>query len=369
MHYMQYLVHKFSLERVNMRKIVLIATAVTSIISAQVNDKEIANMFMLGFYGTSANDSAIKSDICKGLGGVIVFQKSPVNRNAAKNFTNANSLRTLTSDLKSCGTKPLIAVDQEGGVVQRIKFSYRYPKATTIAKMGHKRAYSIYYQMGKELKNLGLNLNLAPVVDLAINPNNRVIVKLGRSYGKRPADVINYAAAFIDAMHANGILTSIKHFPGHGSSLGDTHKGFVDVTNLWQKKELEPYKALKGTTDTVMVAHIFNRKLDSKYPASLSRNIVTNKLRGEIGYHGVVITDDLQMGAIAKHYSLASRIALAINAGDDILLFANQVHPKRVIKIEKLISIVRSLLNSGKISEVSIKNANARINTLKKGLN
>ena len=348
-----------------MRKIVLITTAVTSIISAQVSDKEIANMFMLGFYGTSSNDSAIKADICKGLGGVIVFQKSPVNRGVAKNFTNAGSLRALTSDLKSCGTKPLIAVDQEGGVVQRIKLTYKYPKASTVAKMGRKNAYATYYAMSKELNSLGVNLNLAPVVDLALNPKNRVIVKWGRSYGKRAANVINYAGAFIDAMHANGVLTSIKHFPGHGSSLGDTHKGFVDVTNLWKTKELEPYRALKNATDTVMVAHIFNKKLDPKYPASLSRRTVTGKLRGEIGYQGVVITDDLQMGAIAKHYSLANRIALAINAGDDILLFANQVHPKRVIKIEKLISIVRSLLKSGAIRETSIKNANARINALK----
>ena len=348
-----------------MRKIVLITTAVTSIISAQVSDKEIANMFMLGFYGTSSNDSAIKSDICKGLGGVIVFQKSPVNRGVAKNFTSANSLKALTNDLKSCGTKPLIAVDQEGGVVQRIKFSHTYPKASTISKMGTAKAKAIYSNMAQELHSVGINLDLAPVADIALNPRNKVIVKWGRSYGADANTVVAYDRVFINAMHKFGVATSLKHFPGHGSSLGDTHKGFVDVTTLWKEKELEPYKALKSETDTVMVAHIFNRHLDANYPASLSRKIVTGKLRGEIGYHGVVITDDLQMGAIAQHYSLASRIALAINAGDDILLFANQVHPKRVIKIEKLISIVHSLLKSGAVSEVSIKNANIRIQRLK----
>ena len=352
-----------------MRKIVLITTAVSSILSAQVADKEIANMFMLGFYGTSSNDSAIKADICKGLGGVIVFQKSPVNRNAAKNFTSANSLRALTSDLKSCGTKPLIAVDQEGGVVQRIKFSRTYPKASSIAKMGTAKAKVIYSNMASELSSVGVNLDLAPVADMALNPQNRVIVKWGRSYGEKASSVIAYDRAFINSMHKFGVATSLKHFPGHGSSLGDTHKGFVDVTNLWQAKELEPYKALKNETDTIMVAHIFNKHLDANYPASLSRKIVTGKLRGTIGYRGVVITDDLQMGAIAKHYSLANRIALAINAGDDILLFANQVHPKRVIKLNKLISIVRSLLNSGAISEASINAANTRINRLKQGLN
>ncbi len=348
-----------------MRKIVLITTAVSSILSAQVTDKEIANMFMLGFYGTSSNDSTIKSDICKGLGGVIVFQKSPINKSAVKNFNTASSLKALTTDLKSCATKPLIAVDQEGGVVQRIKFSQKYPKASSVAKMGTAKAKSIYSNMASELNSVGINLDLAPVADIALNPKNRVIVKWGRSYGKDPSTVIAYDRTFINAMHKFGVATSLKHFPGHGSSLGDTHKGFVDVTNLWQAKELEPYRALKNETDTIMVAHIFNKHLDANHPASLSYKVVTKLLRDKIGYHGVVITDDLQMGAIAKHYSLANAIALAINAGDDILLFANQVHPKRVIKIEKLISIVRSLLKNGKISETSIKNANTRINALK----
>ena len=352
-----------------MKKAILITTAITSIISAQVSDKEIANMFMLGFYGTSTNDSAIKTDVCKGLGGVIVFQKSPVNRGAVKNFSNASSLKALSSDLKSCGTKPLIAVDQEGGVVQRIKFARKYPKASSVSKMGTAKADKIYSSMAYELSSVGVNLDLAPVADIALNPNNKVIVKWGRSYGTTAKSVIAYDRAFINAMHKYGVATSLKHFPGHGSSLGDTHKGFVDVTNLWQAKELEPYRALKNETDTIMVAHIFNRKLDANYPASLSRKIVTGKLRGTIGYHGVVISDDLQMGAISKRYGLKQSIKLSINAGVDILLFANQVHPKRVIKLNRLISIVRSLLNSGAISEASIKAANTRINRLKRGLN
>jgi len=349
-----------------MKKLFLSSILASSLLFASVSNKEIANMFMLGFYGTASNSKSIVNDICsKGLGGVIIFQKSPVNRAKAKNFTTANDLKALTTQLKSCDTKPLIAVDQEGGVVQRIKLTRKYPKASTVATLGHKRAYAIYSQMGHELNSLGININLAPVVDLAINPNNRVIVKWGRSYGKNPVKVINYAGAFIDAMHANGVLTSIKHFPGHGSSLGDTHKGFVDVTNLWSKIELQPYQALKGSTDTVMVAHIFNKKLDTNYPASLSHKTVNGLLRRQIGFSGVVITDDLQMGAIAKHYSLANRIALAINAGDDILLFANQVHPNRVVKIERLIGIVRTLLQKGAISEASIKAANRRIRALK----
>ena len=349
-----------------MKQIATILTFSTIFASASVTNKQIANMFMLGFYGTSSSSSQIVDDICnKGLGGVIVFKKSPVSKGVAKNFTSASNLRALNAKLKSCGTKPLIAVDQEGGVVQRVKLGNRYPKAAIIAKQGRAKAKLIYSKMASELSYLGINLNLAPVADLALNPNNRVIVKWGRSYGKSASSVIAYDSVFINAMHSFGVATSLKHFPGHGSSLGDTHKGFVDVTRLWQQVELEPYKALKNSTDTVMVAHIFNKNLDANYPASLSSRVVNGLLRSKIGFKGVVITDDLQMGAIAKHYSLRDRIKLAINAGDDILLFANQVAPKRVIKIDSLIKIVRALLASGEIKESSIIKANDRINALK----
>ena len=349
-------------------KRVFLTLIITSTISiAQVSNKEIANMFIVGFY--AKNNKEIKSDICnKGLGGVILFQKSPVKRGAYKNFYDAASLKQLTNYLKKCGAKPLIAVDQEGGVVQRVKVKYRYPSAAKVATLGLKRADNIYTNMAYELKSLGVNLNLAPVADLALNPKNRVIVKWGRSYGSDVKSVVNYNRVFINAMHKYNIATSLKHFPGHGSSLGDTHKGFVDVTKLWQKVELEPYKYLKNLSDTVMVAHIFNRRLDSKYPASLSKKIVNGILRKEIGFSKVVISDDMQMGAIKKYYGLKQSIKLAINAGVDILLFANQVHPNRVVTIDKLIAITRELLNEGKISESSIKDANIRINNLKNRL-
>ncbi len=350
-----------------MRRVIGILIVLNGLIFANISNSEIANMFMLGFYGSSGNDLSIKNDICKkGLGGVILFQKSPVTKGAVKNFSNGASLQALTKDLKSCGTRPLIAVDQEGGVVQRVKIKYRYPSAAKVAQMGPDAAERIYNSMAKELASMGVNLNLAPVADLAINPNNRVIVKWGRSFGSNVNSVVQYDTIFINAMHRYGIATSLKHFPGHGSSLGDTHKGFVDVTNLWQERELEPYKRLKRKTETVMVAHIFNRKLDPNYPASLSRRVIQGILRTKIGYRGVVISDDMQMGAIRKHYGLKESLKLAINAGVDILLFANQVAPKRVVTVDQLIKITRDLLKSGAIDESSIKAANRRINFLKR---
>jgi beta-N-acetylhexosaminidase len=169
-------------------------------------------------------------------------------------------------------------------------------------------------------------------------------------------------------MHTNGVLTSIKHFPGHGSSVGDTHKGFVDVTNLWQESELEPYRLLKDKADTVMVAHVFNKNLDANYPASLSYNTVTKMLRWKLGYHGVVITDDLQMGAISQKYGLKNTLQLAINAGVDILLIGNQLDPKKTVSTKKLVETIASLVKNEEVTEESINKAYNRIQALKKKL-
>ncbi len=334
------------------------------IIYANISDKEIANIFIVGFDG----DNIYKTDICNsGVGGVIVFKKSPSGKRF-KNFYSQESLKRLTTQIKKCTNKPLIAVDQEGGLVQRVKFKYRYPKASEVAKRGLSYAKNIYLTMAKELNSLGINLNFAPVADLALNPKNRVIVYYGRSYGKDYKSVIDYDKVFIDTMHQYKIATTLKHFPGHGSSLGDTHNGFVDVSKEWQKIELKPYYALKDRTDAVMVAHIFNRNLDNRYPASLSKKIVKSLLRDTIGFKGVIITDDLQMGAIKKGYSLKRSIELAINAGNDLLLFANQLSPKNSVTITQLVKITKELINEGKVDENLIKEANIRINKLKNRL-
>jgi beta-N-acetylhexosaminidase len=225
-----------------------------------------------------------------------------------------------------------------------------------------------YEKMAKELKSVGINYDLAPVVDLDINSKNHVIHGLGRSFGKNPETVTKYASVFIDAMHKYGVLTSLKHFPGHGSSVGDTHKGFVDVTNLWQAVELEPYRMLNRKADTVMVAHVFNKKLDTKYPATLSRRTVDGLLRKKLGFGGVVITDDLQMGAISKKYGLKTTLQLAINAGDDMLLFGNQLDPHKVVSVRRLVETVKVLVREGSVDRSRIDRSYKRIQKLKRQL-
>ena len=331
---------------------------------------------MVGFHGTSAKPN---SQICKdikhyNLAGVILFDYNPVDKSKPKNIANKGQLKQLTKELQACSSdgKLLISVDQEGGKVQRLKSKYgfygNFPKASDVVKMDQSQIKSTYTKMAKELKSVGINYDLAPVVDLDINMQNHVIHGLGRSFGKDPKVVAKYAGTFIDAMHHYGVLTSLKHFPGHGSSVGDTHKGFVDVTNLWKKVELEPYRLLHKKADTVMVAHVFNKKLDATYPATLSAKTVNGILRKKLGFQGVVITDDLQMGAISKKYGLKNTIKLAVNAGDDILLFGNQLDPNKTVSTKKLVDTIMLLVKSDEIKLETIKRANARVSKLKKKL-
>ena len=336
-------------------------------------EQKIGQMLMVGFHDTTATpESQICKDIKKyHIGSVILFDYNPVNKNEPKNIADKKQLKKLTSQLQKCSYdgKLLIAVDQEGGKVQRLKRKYgfygKFPKASDVVKMDQSQIKSTYVNMSKELKGVGINYDLAPVVDLDINMKNHVIHGLGRSFGKEPKTVAKYASTFIDAMHYYGVLTALKHFPGHGSSVGDTHKGFVDVTNLWNKVEMEPYRLLNKKADTVMVAHVFNKKLDTKYPATLSKKTVNGLLRKKLGFNGVVITDDLQMGAISKKYGLKKTLNLAINAGDDILLFGNQLNPKKTVSIKTLIATTKNLLKKGKIQKSSIEKSYQRIQKLK----
>lgn len=339
-------------------------------------EQKIGQMLMVGFHGTTAPKG---SQICQDIstyhvGGVILFDVNPVDKKKPKNIASKAQVAKLTKQLQACSYdgKLLIAVDQEGGKVQRLKRKYgfygKFPKASDVAKMDEKRVLAQYIKMAQELKRVGINYDLAPVVDLGINPKNHVIYGLGRSFGKNPKQVVKYATWFMDAMHKYGVLTSLKHFPGHGSSLGDTHKGFVDVTKVWRTQELKPYQLLKDKADSVMVAHVFNRKLDSRYPASLSSKTIHGVLRGKLGYKGVVITDDLQMGAISKKYTLSQTLELAIKAGNDILLIGNQLDPRQIKRTKKLIATIVTLIEKKRVSLEEIERAYKRVQVFKQKL-
>jgi beta-N-acetylhexosaminidase len=213
------------------------------------------------------------------------------------------------------------------------------------------------------LEDAEINMNFAPVVDLAVNPKNRVIVGLERSFGSDIRQVVAFSKVVIQEQKLHNIISVLKHFPGHGSSLGDSHKGFVDVSETWSPQELEPYKVLidQNQVDMIMTAHVFNSHIDDKYPATLSYKFNTDLLRNMMKFKGIIISDDLQLGAISQHYSLSQKTTLAINSGVDILLFANQLEN---VSVTKLVDTIFKQVKSGAISMERIKESNARINNL-----
>jgi beta-N-acetylhexosaminidase len=219
------------------------------------------------------------------------------------------------------------------------------------------------------LAGLGFNVNFAPVVDLASNPDNPIIAKIERSYSANPDSVVLFAQEVIKAHQRFGVVTALKHFPGHGSSKDDTHLGLADVTNTWNESELIPYRRLinSATIDAVMTAHIVNKKLDEKaLPGTLSKNMVTDILRNNLHYNGVVFTDDMQMHAITKHFPLEESIKLAIQAGVDILTFSNNIQGSKEYTIDKVHGIIRKLVESGEISRERIDQSFRRIVELKR---
>jgi len=331
--------------------------------------KMIGHMLIVGFDESSVSKSSpIVKDIEQyELGGVILFDRFYNDRKRVKNISDAAQLQKLTTDLQSHSKHKLfIAIDQEGGHVARLKPKYGFstiPSAEDVAKLSTKEARKIYTTQSKMLHKEGINLNFAPVVDLSINPKNKVIVGLKRSFSKESKTVVKFAKILIETQKKEQITSVLKHFPGHGSSLGDSHQGFVDISDSWSKKELKPYRALIKSSDAqmIMTAHVFNSHLDPKYPATLSYKINTELLRKELGFKGVIVSDDMQMKAISKHYTLQESVTLAINAGVDLLLFGNQLEKSNT---KEIIESIFKAVKSGKISLSKIIEANRHIENL-----
>lgn len=245
------------------------------------------------------------------------------------------------------------------------------PSAAELGNSGDIKAAFIAGQtIGATLRSVGINMNFAPVVDVNLNAANPVIAALQRSFSDDPAIVASFAESFIDGLHSEKIVSCIKHFPGHGSSVGDSHKGFTDVTGTWSEQELYPFEKIirDGKADMVMTAHIFNEKLDRRYPATLSRRVITGTLRHRMGFEGIVITDDMQMGAVSSQFGFKEAVFRAVTAGADILLFGNNLVYEPGLGL-KAVNTLKELVHEGRISRDRIKQSFERIMKVKKGLN
>ena len=335
--------------------------------------ERIGQMLVVGFRGLTPEEAAPTRDLIAAgtLGGVILFSVDQPT-GGPRNVESPEQLRALIADMAAAApatTPLLVAIDEEGGQVARLGPQHGFPPTRSAAELGQgtpSETRDAAAAIARTLAEVGVTLNLAPVVDLAVNPDNPIIAGIGRSFSADPAVVTSHARAFIEAHHAAGIRSAIKHFPGQGSATGDTHLGIVDVTDEWTDVELEPFRTLvaDGLPDAVLTAHIFNATLDPDHPATLSHATVDGLLRHDIGFDRAVISDDLQMGAIRDAYGFDEAVALAIEAGIDLLLVANQIVYEPDVAT-RIVDLVEGLVREGRISEARIDASYRRILALK----
>lgn len=372
------------------------------------------------------------------IGGVILFlrefrQNKTGNFIRYRNIQNPDQLSTLTSALKNYSDQTrkedkleelelIISIDQEGGMVDRLPKELGFqpeniiPQAfganeektlavgskmtstastissTTMSTMTPMtsngirnptldQTYQYANQMAAQLNNLHFNINFAPCVDVNINPLNPVLGGRGRCFSSNYQIVIDQAWEFIQAFHNAGIIATLKHFPGHGSSLGDTHEGLVDVTDTYHKMdELEPYRELinRGYEDLIMTTHVINGQIDRTQckpgpmedrttwcPGTMSYATLTSLLREQLGFKGVIVSDDMTMGAIANEYPLEIALEKAINAGVDMFILANYTSHQT----SEVINTIARLVIEGKVQQSRIDDAYNNIVKLKKSMN
>ena len=292
-------------------------------------DKLVANMsdadkvgqlMMIGIHGKSLNDDAKFMLNEYRVGGIILFDR---------NMESKDQVKTLITDInkagKSAGLTPLfLGIDQEGGAVARMDDKLiKVPPAEEVGKEPVEQAAALAKEVGAELKDLGFNINFAPVADLGLT--------YGRSYSTNPDEVVRYASAVGKSYDEAGLWYSYKHFPGIGKTDVDLHAdtSIVPVSKETLLSEdtkvfVDLIKQSKPNTYTIMVSHAMYPQIDPDHPASLSKAIITDWLRKDMGYNGVVVTDDMDMGALAKHYTFGDMAVQSILAGSDILLVCHE---------------------------------------------
>ena len=325
-------------------------------IDAMTTEEKVGQLFIIGVHGTAMNDDIRFMLTEYKYGGVIFFDR---------NMENKAQVKTFISDIKKTGKTgsdfPLfVAIDQEGGVVSRMADQLiQVPFAEILGQQDKSVAVDFARKSGKELKDLGFNVNFAPDADLGLGNE--------RSYSNNPDYVIPFAHAVGQAYHDSGLVFSYKHFPGIGKTNEDLHddSSIVDAdeqTLLTQDVRVFRELAQKTPANTymMMVSHAVYPNLDPNIPSSLSRKIITDILRKQIGYTGVVITDDLEMGAVANHYSFADMAVQSILAGSDILLVCHEYE-----HMQEAYNGVLKAVKEGKISQQRLNESVKRVLMLK----
>lgn len=323
-------------------------------------DEKIGQLVISGFYGTTLDENILKLIKENKISGVILFNR---------NVNDSNTLLSLNNSLKESNKNnklPLfISVDEEGGFVTRMpKDIKRLPTNKYIGGLNNKDlSYNVGEILGEQLSYFGFNMNFAPVLDINSNPNNPVIGD--RSFGNNKDIVASLGTSTMKGIQSKNIISVVKHFPGHGDTSVDSHVNLPVVNydiNRLNSFEFVPFKtAIQNGADAVMVGHILLPKIDNKYPSSMSYEIVTNILRKDLGFNGLVVSDDMTMGAITENYSIEEAAVKSINASVDLLLVCQKYE-----NTENVLKALKEAVLNGTISKERLDNALYNIISIKK---
>lgn len=334
------------------------SAALPDMLKSMTPDEKLGQLLIAGLDGTEAGDEARRLVEETHVGGFILYKPNMVN--AGQTVALLNQLKKFN---RPSGIPLWLSVDQEGGKVSRLPVDIALPASRDLAAGGTpERARALGKAVGQELLAFGFNMNYAPVLDIDSNPANPVIGS--RAYGSDAKTVKLYGLAAMQGLQDSGVVSVVKHFPGHGDTATDSHLELPVVNKTLaelEKLELVPFRAAaEAGADAVMAAHVLLPRLDPDYPATLSPAIITGLLREKIGYDGVVITDDMTMGAIVKHYSLKEAAVRAVQAGCDLVLVAHGYS-----QVQEAAQGLKEALADGRLTWARIDESVARILALK----
>lgn len=329
-------------------------------IDSMSTEEKIGQLVMLGIDGYSLNFEAIKLIKDEHVGGIIL---------TGKNIKSIDQLHSLNNQIKELNRKEnkipiFISTDEEGGIISRMPHGIKnLPSSGEIGEHNDPQlALEIGEAIGERVNEFGFNMTMAPVMDVNSNANNPVIGK--RSFGSDEKLVAKLGNAEIKGIQSKHIIPVIKHFPGHGDTDTDSHKGLPVVNHdLKRLREIELYpfkEAIKENADVVMAAHILIPNIDSKYPSSLSKEVITELLRKELHFNGVVITDDMTMGAVSKNFDIGEAAVTSILAGTDIILVNHGTKNKKTV-----LRALTQAVKEGIISEERLNTSLERVLKLK----
>ncbi len=337
-------------------------------------NRAVGQMIIAGFFGTSSaapGFQRVLNDLENGVIGGVLF--------LARNVASKSDVETMVRQLSQCrcSAPPLIAIDEEGGLIERLGEQYGFEHTPSAAEIGHHSIQGAHYEynrLAQKLYRIGFNMNFAPVVDVNKNVDNPIIALLDRSFSQNPFMVERYAEVFIKEHHKFNMLTTLKHFPGHGSSSTDTHVMVADVANSWSSEEIIPYRQLlsAGLVDSIMVGHLANSKVWGGVATQVGSIAISKLLRTDLGFDGVVVSDDLSMDSVrTTNDSFAEVIRSAVLAGVDMVIVSRPATEDDDIDDDVGLFTNSALvegITSGKLDKYSIAQSTQRIKLLKSPL-